>query len=135
MARLGMPRASSVRTRPVGRDCAAPGDSVGAVREPPFSSRRGNRTVDLQGHPSWYPIVGGQARDFLCQEITRPAPTKLETIQIARIRLLRGFSSTSASPSFFSTGGTYIPKRPRRPFFKPYQPPTGFFGDRPPLGR
>jgi hypothetical protein len=24
----------------------------------------------------------------------------------------------------------YIPKRPRRPFFKPYQPFTGFFGDR-----
>src|SRR2546430_16269648 len=25
----------------------------------------------------------------------------------------------------------YIPKRPRRPFFRPYQPLTGFFGDRP----
>ncbi len=25
----------------------------------------------------------------------------------------------------------YIPNRPRSPFFKPYQPFTGFFGERP----
>ncbi len=25
----------------------------------------------------------------------------------------------------------YIPNRPRSPFFRPYQPPTGFSGDRP----
>ena len=25
----------------------------------------------------------------------------------------------------------YMPKRPRSPFFRPYQPFAGFFGDRP----
>ena len=29
------------------------------------------------------------------------------------------------------TGGTYIAKRPRSPFFRPYQPATGLLGDRP----
>jgi hypothetical protein len=37
----------------------------------------------------------------------------------ARIRLPLGLCSTSASPSASSTGGTYIPKRPRSPFFRP----------------
>jgi hypothetical protein len=48
----------------------------------------------------------------------------------ARIRLFRGLFSTSASPSSFITGGTYMAKRPRSPFFNPYQPPTGFSADR-----
>ena len=30
---------------------------------------------------------------------------------------------TSVSPSFSISGGTYIPNRPRSPFFRPYQPP------------
>ncbi len=51
--------------------------------------------------------------------------------QIARIRLFRGLSSTSANPSFFSTIGTYIPNRPRYPFLSPYHPPAGLLGDRP----
>jgi hypothetical protein len=46
------------------------------------------------------------------------------------MRLLRGFCSTSASPSSLSRGGTYIANRPRNPFFNPYQPPTGLFGER-----
>src|SRR6202022_4801224 len=43
----------------------------------------------------------------------------------ARMRLLRGWSSTSASPSLFITGGTYMAKRPPTPFFTPSQPPPG----------
>src|SRR6267143_1146579 len=50
--------------------------------------------------------------------------------QRARIRLFLGRCSTSASPIASMTGGTYIPKRPRKPFFSPYQPPTGFLGER-----
>src|SRR3979411_2748704 len=50
--------------------------------------------------------------------------------QRARIRLFLGLCSTSASPIASMTGGTYIAKRPRKPFFSPYQPPTGFFGER-----
>src|SRR4030095_3212051 len=38
---------------------------------------------------------------------------------------------TSASPNFSINGGIYIPNRPRSPFFNPYQPPTGFFSERP----
>ena len=49
----------------------------------------------------------------------------------ARIRLLRGLCSTSALPSSSSSGGMYMPNRPRRPFFRPYQPPTGLSSDRP----
>ena len=49
----------------------------------------------------------------------------------ARMRLFFGLCSTSASPSASGTGGTYIPKRPRNPFFKPYQPFTGFVVARP----
>src|SRR6202043_2293963 len=48
----------------------------------------------------------------------------------AFIRLFLGLCSSSASPSASSTGGTYIPKRPRSPFLSPYQPPTGFLGER-----
>src|SRR5205823_13147066 len=55
----------------------------------------------------------------------------LPSYLFARIRLFFGLCSTSASPSASSTGGTYMPKRPRRPFFRPYQPPTGFFDERP----
>ncbi len=29
------------------------------------------------------------------------------------------------------SGGMYMPKRPRRPFFSPYQPPIGLPGERP----
>ena len=54
------------------------------------------------------------------------------------MRLFFGLSSTSACFSTFNTGGTYMPKRPRRPFFSPYQPPTGLSGAAPrfngPLG-
>jgi ABC-2 type transport system permease protein len=51
--------------------------------------------------------------------------------EAARIRLLRGLCSTSASPSSSSSGGMYMPKRPRSPFLRPYQPPTGLSGERP----
>ena len=50
---------------------------------------------------------------------------------VARIRLFFGLCSTSARPSASSTGGTYIPKRPRSPFFRPYQPLTGLVLERP----
>jgi len=52
----------------------------------------------------------------------------------ARIRLLRGLCSTSAKPRASSKGGRYTPKRPRRPFLSPYQPPTDWtaIGPRPP---
>src|ERR1700694_4284274 len=50
--------------------------------------------------------------------------------QRARIRLFFGRCSSSASPIASMTGGTYIPKRPRKPFFSPYPPPTGFLGER-----
>jgi len=36
----------------------------------------------------------------------------------ARMRLFFGLCSTSANPSASSTGGKYMPKRPRRPFFQ-----------------
>src|SRR3989441_10028895 len=49
----------------------------------------------------------------------------------ALIRLFFGLCSTSAKWSTSSTGGTYIPNLPRRPFFSPYHPPTGFLEDRP----
>src|SRR6266566_7028308 len=49
----------------------------------------------------------------------------------ARIRLFLGLCSTSARCRASKTGGTYMPNRPRSPFFRPYHPPTGFFGDRP----
>ena len=41
------------------------------------------------------------------------------------MRLLRGLCSSSARPSASMSGGTYMAKRPRRPFLSPYQPPTG----------
>src|ERR1700693_5407895 len=47
------------------------------------------------------------------------------------MRLFFGLCSTSASPSASISGGTYIPNLPRSPFLSPYQPPTGFFGERP----
>src|SRR5258707_15685218 len=46
----------------------------------------------------------------------------------APMRLFFGLCSTSARPSASSKGGMYMPNPPRRPFFSPYQPPTGFFG-------
>ena len=49
-----------------------------------------------------------------------------ERPQVARIRLLRALCSTSARPRCSMSGGTYMPNRPRSPFFKPYQPPLGF---------
>src|SRR5207342_1528341 len=51
--------------------------------------------------------------------------------QRARIRLFFGSWVTSASPSASSSGGMYTPNRPRRPFFRPYQPPSGLSSDRP----
>src|SRR3989441_331263 len=50
--------------------------------------------------------------------------------QRARIRWFFGRCSTSARPMASMTGGTYMPNRPRKPFFSPYQPPTGFLGER-----
>src|ERR1700674_4461920 len=47
------------------------------------------------------------------------------------IRLFFGLCSTSAKPSASISGGMYMPNLPRKPFLSPYQPPTGFFGDRP----
>lgn len=38
------------------------------------------------------------------------------------MRLFLALCSTSARPSTSMTGGTKLAKRPRRPFFKPYQP-------------
>src|ERR1700686_1874496 len=66
--------------------------------------------------------LGGHAPNL------RRAPARCA--QRARIRLFFGRCSTSARPIASMTGGTYIPKRPRKPFFSPYQPPTGFFGER-----
>jgi hypothetical protein len=43
--------------------------------------------------------------------------------------LLRGFVSISARPSSAMSGRTYIPNRPRSPFLRPYQPPTGLSGE------
>ena len=40
----------------------------------------------------------------------------------ARMRLLRGLCSTSASPSASSSGGMYIPNRPRSPFLSAVPP-------------
>src|SRR5215467_11953856 len=45
--------------------------------------------------------------------------------------VVAGWCSTSARPRTSMTGGTYIPKRPRRPFLRPYQRPTGLSGERP----
>src|SRR3979411_888622 len=68
------------------------------------------------------------------EDLRRHAPSLLRATarrtQRTRIRLFFGRCSTSASPIASMTGGTYIPKRPRKPFFSPYQPPTGFFGER-----
>src|SRR3977135_4346103 len=47
------------------------------------------------------------------------------------MRLFLALCSTSARPSTSMSGGMYMPKRPRRPFFKPYQPPTGLSDARP----
>src|SRR6202521_3592614 len=49
----------------------------------------------------------------------------------ARMRLFLGLCSSSTSPSSSMSGGKYIPKPPLRPFFNPYQPPTGLLGERP----
>ena len=46
------------------------------------------------------------------------------------MRLLRALCSTSASPRCSISGGTYIAKRPRKPFLSPYQSPTGLSGER-----
>src|SRR5258708_23828588 len=46
------------------------------------------------------------------------------------MRLFFGLCSTSARPRASIRGGTYIPKRPRKPFLSPYQPPTGSLGER-----
>ena len=58
------------------------------------------------------------------------APSQARRPYSARIRLLRGSCSSSARPRASSSGGMYIPKRPRRPFFSPYQPPTGLDSSR-----
>ena len=50
---------------------------------------------------------------------------------MARIRLLRGLCSTSASPKCSNKGGRYMPTRPRSPFFSPYHPPIGLSAERP----
>src|SRR3984893_2625667 len=47
------------------------------------------------------------------------------------MRLFLGLCSTSARPRASRSGGMYMPKRPRRPFLRPYQPPTGLSGERP----
>ena len=48
-----------------------------------------------------------------------------------RIRLLRGSWVSSARPSSSSSGGRYMPNRPRYPLRSPYQPPAGLSADRP----
>lgn len=47
------------------------------------------------------------------------------------MRLFFALCSSSTRPSASSNGGTYTPNLPRRPFFNPYQPPTGLCGARP----
>src|ERR1700730_6282163 len=54
-----------------------------------------------------------------------------ETTYFAFIRLFLGLCSNSTKPSLSISGGTYIPNRPLNPFFMPYQPPIGFFAERP----
>ena len=48
-----------------------------------------------------------------------PRAGRPRRVQTARIRLLRGLCSTSASPRCSSTGGTYVAKRPRYPLRSP----------------
>src|SRR3989475_2630284 len=60
-----------------------------------------------------------------------PIARIVELCYLARIRLFLGLCSTSAMPSASSSGGMYMPNRPRSPFFSPYHPPTGYFDDRP----
>src|SRR5665213_929527 len=50
---------------------------------------------------------------------------------MARTRLFFGLCSTSARSKASISGGTYMPNLPRKPFLRPYHPPTGFLGDRP----
>src|ERR1035437_1466659 len=50
---------------------------------------------------------------------------------IARILLFFASWLTSARPSASRSGGRSTPNRPRRPFFRPYQPPTGLSAERP----
>src|ERR1700680_4834342 len=47
------------------------------------------------------------------------------------MRLFFGLCSNSTSPNSSMRGGRYMPKRPRRPFFNPYHPPTGLLAERP----
>src|SRR4029077_10989408 len=123
-------------------DAEGPLFQVGARRRP---CRQHGLVVDhvLAGRQS--PAVGGLAPLAVEAAADEPHPCgQLSTFysrktsrvlrtfyQIARMRLFLGLCSTSARPSASRSGGMYMPKRPRRPFFKPYQPPTGFFGDRP----
>src|SRR5205807_821798 len=65
------------------------------------------------------------------QEIVGDDRALAVTRYFARILLFFASCVTSARPSASSSGGIYMPKRPRSPFFSPYQPLTGFFGDRP----
>src|SRR5450759_515147 len=78
--------------------------------------------------------LAGQAHG-LVKVVSRYAVFDLHFVErvdhFARMRLFFGLCSTSARPSASSSGGMYMPKRPRNPFFRPYQPPTGFFGDLP----
>src|SRR5258707_3213426 len=78
--------------------------------------------------------LAGQAHG-LVEIVSRNAVFDLRFVEradhLARIRLFFGLCSTSARPSASSSGGMYMPKRPRRPFLSPYHPPTGFLGDLP----
>ena len=87
--------------------------------------RDGDGTVLTLVHPG----LAGDARDahaeggptYLARLVpvaagrpAQPDPWIVEERQLrARMRLLRALCSTSASPSSSSTGGTYMPKRPR----------------------
>src|SRR5262249_12939363 len=48
----------------------------------------------------------------------------------ALILLFRALCSTSANPNASISGGTYMAKRPLKPFLSPYQPPMGFLDER-----
>src|SRR4029078_10136792 len=50
---------------------------------------------------------------------------------LARIRLFFASCAISTTQRASSSGVMYTPNRPRGPFLRPYQPPSGFSAERP----
>src|SRR5439155_14294122 len=75
-----------------------------SCRRPGFRPRHGARLRPLE-----------RSETAPAQRLDRPHPVVL--------RVVFDFGQMRTS----STGGTYMPNLPRRPFFNPYHPPTGFF--------